>query len=328
MSAHWRPVTRSDVSAWADLLADGEAHEPTGEYLGPDDLLDELADPNLNLAEATTSAWLDGRMVAYGVARVRDAADSVHQLRVEAMVHPKHRETGLGQQLLDRITTISERLHRSKHPHADLEIHTQVHANQRWLAHLLGEAGFAPARLFIEMGIALPRRVIARPLPEGTHLVGYTEAYDELARQARNDAFAGHWGSTPQSQETWRYRMLDSPYFQPELSYLVLSPERDEVVAFVLCEFYSADHAATGRKVIYIADLGTRAAWRGRGLASGLIERVLTSAVEHDYQGAALSVDTGNASGALGLYTHVGFAERQRWTTYVRREGVNPGSAH
>ena len=62
----------------------------------------------------------------------------------------------------------------------------------------------------------------------------------------------------------------------------------------------------------WIGQLGTRAAWRRRGLASLLLATALTAFRDAGYERAALDVDSENATGALGLYERLGFIVSHR----------------
>jgi ribosomal protein S18 acetylase RimI-like enzyme len=62
----------------------------------------------------------------------------------------------------------------------------------------------------------------------------------------------------------------------------------------------------------YTEGIFTLREWRGRGIASALIARNLRLLRDRGMTEAALSVDTENPSGALGLYERHGFREHDR----------------
>ena len=62
-----------------------------------------------------------------------------------------------------------------------------------------------------------------------------------------------------------------------------------------------------GLKEGHVDLIGVRPAWRGRGLAPALLAEVMHAYVASGMDTAGLSVDTGNASGALNLYLGMGF---------------------
>ncbi|RYI99169.1 MAG: N-acetyltransferase, partial [Actinomycetales bacterium] len=67
----------------------------------------------------------------------------------------------------------------------------------------------------------------------------------------------------------------------------------------------------------YVELLGVRPRWRRRGIAPALLAAVMARLRADDIEYAELGVDTENLSGALGLYTSLGFAPFHRSTLYT-----------
>ena len=312
----WRPLTPDDVDAWAALFAAAEQHEPTGEHIGREELLDDLHDPGLP-PEATTSAWLDGRMVAYALLRVQDTADTVHRARLEALVHPGQRNARMARQLLDWVEETSAQAHADTRGRVEREVQIFVHDRQRWMADVLASGGFRPVRWFVDMVMDITASEPSAAPPGGLRVVPFGEEYAEAARVAYNDAFREHWGSAEIAPDAWLHKVRATT-FRPELSFLALTPE-NEVASFVLVSHYPAEHQTTGRKELSITNVGTRQAWRRQGMAGTLIGRALAAGHERGYQGARIGVDTSNQSGAPRLYTGIGFTVVHRWAVYSRR---------
>jgi ribosomal protein S18 acetylase RimI-like enzyme len=314
----WRPLTLDDAQSLAELFAEAEALDPIGEHYSAEDLREELTGPHVDLAEGSTSAWDGGKLVAYAVVSVRDAADPVHQVRIESLVRPGYRDDAIGEYLVDWFSRAGARRHERTFPGAPLELHAGAAETQRWYAGVLEAGGFHHARSFVKMRADLDDLPPTPPLPEDHRLVRFEQKYDELTRQARNDTFSGHWGSTMISRETWRHGLTGSKDFQPELSFLLLPPAGDEVVAFVLSAFYASDAAATGVRELYVSNVGTRAPLRGRGVATALLGHTLAEATARGFQRSSLGVDVDNASRALGIYERCGYRVTQSWAGYVR----------
>ncbi|MFF0145430.1 GNAT family N-acetyltransferase [Amycolatopsis sulphurea] len=72
--------------------------------------------------------------------------------------------------------------------------------------------------------------------------------------------------------------MTGSKDFRADLSFLLLTPGRDRVQAFVLSAFHPADAEGTGVRELYVHYIGTRAEARRRGLASALLAYTLQEA--------------------------------------------------
>ena len=124
-------------------------------------------------------------------------------------------------------------------------------------------------------------------------------------RLAHTEAFADHWGSTPTDPERWKHWYTGAQSFRPAVSLLLL--DGGEVAAYLLSYFWAADAEATGVREAWVGQLGTRPAWRRRGLASLLLATALHGFRDAGYQQAGLDVDSANSTGALGLYERLGF---------------------
>ncbi len=318
MSLTWRPLTLDDTPRLADTFAAAELVEPIDEHYSAEDLAEEISSPNIDLPTASTSAWDGDTLVAYGVLRRRDAANPAHMVRVETLVHPGYRDDAIAAHLTAWFEETGKEIHAKSFPDAPLELHASTNTRQRWLTDVLVDAGYGHARWFVDMRADLASIPPAKPLPEEFPLVAYEEEYEAMTLRSRNETFEGHWGSTEQSPEAWRHRVVGAKDFQPELSFLLLSPERDRVVAMVLSAFFASDAAATGVKDLYVSHVATDAALRGRGIAGALLGHALVQAEAKGFQRASLNVDQDNSHRALGVYERVGFSEHQRWAGYVK----------
>ncbi|OXM55828.1 GNAT family N-acetyltransferase [Amycolatopsis thailandensis] len=318
MSLTWRPLTMEDMPRLAETFAAAERVEPIEEHYSAEDLAEEIGSPNVDLPTATTSAWDGGKLVAYGLLRRRDAANPAHMVRVETLVHPGYRDDAIAARLTAWFEKTGKEIHAKSHPDAPLELHAAANTKQRWLTDLLVDAGYEHARWFVDMRADLGSLPPVKPLPEEFPLVAYEDKYEELTLRSRNETFADHWGSTEQSPEAWRHLVVGAKDFQPDLSFLLLSPAGDKVVAMVLTAHFASDEAATGVKELYASHVATDAGLRGRGIAGALLGHTLVKAKAAGFQRASLNVDQDNTHRALGVYERVGFSEHQRWAGYVK----------
>ncbi len=313
----WRALTTDDVAAWAELLAAAEAVDVTGEHYDADDLIEELADPLLDAAHDTVGAFDDnGVMVAYGLVRSVSKIRDHDQYDAEGCVHPDHRRRGLGRAVVERVTERAAQLHRQRHPELEGRVYLRVHDGNTHAVALARQAGMEPVRYWYDMARDLTDLPEPAPLADGLLVVGYDPELDDAVRLARNEAFADHWGSVERTMSDWRQWFTGSRSFRPAISLLAL--DGDEVAGFLLSYEYEADIAASGVSQTWIGQIGTRRAWRGRGVASALLTRALAAYAAAGYQRTALGVDTGNPTGALGLYERAGFAPTERWTSFAR----------
>lgn len=329
----WRSITTDDAPAWAALLAAAEAVDATSEHYDVDDLLEELADPALDPARDTVAAFdAAGTMVAYGLVRSASTVRDSDQYQLEGCVLPEHRRRGLGREVLARMRDISERVHRERYPELPGELHLRVHDGNVGNIALARGAGLTPVRYWYDMDRELGDLPAVPELDAGLRMIIFDHALDNAVRLARNEAFADHWGSIERDESDWRQWFTNSRSFRPALSLIVLDESgatnggnaaggeghAAEVAGFLLSYEYEADVAASGVREAWIGQIGTRRAWRGRGVASVLIATALAGYAAAGYQRAALGVDTGNPTGALGLYERAGFVPTERWTTFSR----------
>jgi ribosomal protein S18 acetylase RimI-like enzyme len=78
---------------------------------------------------------------------------------------------------------------------------------------------------------------------------------------------------------------------------------------------YEADDAVHGRREGWIMSLSTLPQWRGRGIASALIERSLHTFAGAGLTHAAIGVDGDSPTGAARLYRSLGFEPLRRSIT-------------
>jgi mycothiol synthase len=314
----WRAITAADAAGWCGLLAAAEAVDATGEHYAEADLLEELADPALDPQRDTVAAFdSGGRMIAYGLVRGATLDGGVFRVQAEGCVHPDHRCAGLGRETLAATVRLAAGLRRPRQPG---ELHVYAHDGNAGAAALLAGEGLRPARYWYDMRCDLteapPGPVSPGRLPAGLRLAGYEPALDEAVRSARNDAFAGCWGSAQRDRVSWRQHYTGTRAFRPELSFVALAG--DDVAGLLLTSCYDADEAATGVREAWVGTVGTRPRWRRRGVASALLTAALAAYAQAGLRRAGLNVDSGNPSGALGLYRRCGFTVSQRWTTWAR----------
>jgi ribosomal protein S18 acetylase RimI-like enzyme len=236
---------------------------------------------------------------------------------VEFRVHPDYRDDAITGHLTGWFLRTGKLVHARTFPDAPLELHASAGESQRWCAGMLEAAGYRHVRTFVEMRADLAASPPAPPLPVELPLERFQEKYDEATRQACNATFAHHWGSTVQSPAVWRHRLSRNTDFRPDLSFLLLSPARDQVVAFVLSSFFVSEAAATGVRELYVNYVGTRAELRGRGVATALLAHTLAEAKAQGFERSSLEVDLDNADRAVGIYEHCGYRVSRRRARYV-----------
>lgn len=308
-------MTVDDASRWAEVLAAGEEVDQRGDHYSAADLAEELADPEVDLSRDSLLVFDGDRPVAAQVLWTR--GDTVHS---DAMVHPSHRRRGIGAALLE--------VARRRAAELGAELQLRANENVPGQVALAEAAGMRPVRWWSDLHRPLTGPVEPVPLPAGLELhrlgPGYDAArWDGPLCAIRNATFAEHWGSTPETVEAFAHRRTGAASFRPACSVAATSADGTSadgtVVGFVLSDEHEEMAVRTGVRELYVATVGTLPGWRGRGLAGALLTRVLGWAQELGYHSSSLTVDADNATGALGVYTRIGYRLRGRDISYAAR---------
>lgn len=99
----------------------------------------------------------------------------------------------------------------------------------------------------------------------------------------------------------------------------------DRGVAGQVRTYVNAGEAARrGRRRAWTESISTRKDWRGRGVASAVITSSLRQLAGQGYDEAALGVDLGNPTGALGVYERLGYEVVLRQAQYARQPLHSP----
>lgn len=316
MDLVWRPVTLGDCPALAGLNAVVAEHDRTGVFFDAAELRALLTSPTVDLA-ASTVAWRGAEPVAFALVRRRDAAEDVHMMRSEVLVHPDHRDEDVAAYLLAWFAATARRVHERSFPGTRPELHIERHEHETWLIDVLKRAGYVRGRTMLKMRARLGELPPPAPFPSGLEPVRFEERYDALVLDARNDTFAEHWGSTSMELEAWRHTVTAAANFRPDLTFLLLSPAGDRVDSFVISYFSEYEASVTGVRELYVGLVGTRSSLRGQGAATALVGHTLRQAKAAGLEVAMLGVDGDHNPGAVGVYGKCGFHREKEEITYV-----------
>jgi mycothiol synthase len=311
-----RPLTRGDIPGWADLLARIEMVDRMGEHYGVADLEEEMANPEVVVGKDFVGAFEGPEMVGYYSVLPRGEAEGHFTIHVEGSVLPARRGQGIGTLLVAGMVERAARAGTEIRPDLPAKLTTAGRTSNLAQGDLLGAAGMRAERWMFEMRTPLDDLPPTPPVPDGYGLRTYDESMADVLRETHNRAFLDHPNFTPWSEITWKQFVTDSRSFRPELTAVVVLDVSDEVVAYLQTAEFDADLEATGRRVAYVGRIGTLREHRGQGLAAALLGHSLQAYREAGYDEAALSVDSENPTGALGVYERAGFKVESRWTNY------------
>jgi GNAT superfamily N-acetyltransferase len=262
------------------------------------------------LAEAGGTVVGFGRLTDFGTSR-----DDGRMLNHTGHVDPTCRERGIGRALLAGLQAELARVRSLRPDPAGTRAgfqSTVFAANTSTIGLLVG-AGYQPHRFMIEMTrplddvseVPLPAGITSRPVGADDRLA-VIRAMDEAMRDERG------WPGMP--DETL-LAMVEHPN-RGQFDVWQVAWDDDRVVGGVLGYIDEAENRALSRRRGYTEQIFTIRGWRGRGIASALITRNLRLLQDRGMTEAALSVDTGNPSGALALYERHGFREHDRVILY------------
>lgn len=310
----WRRASAADAPVIAELAVAMAAEDHPEWADTEEDIAEELAHDWVDLAVDTALAEADGELVAYGIQVASPAAETFVRSLAYGGVRPSHRGQGIGRALLDW------QRHRARQQLANSHLALPgwhiVHLDEKNTSgrRLVERAGIPAARWFSSMTRPLGAEIPDAALPEGLRLATPTQEHAAALLEARNDAFRDHWGSQPRTESEWA-SMMSGSTLRLDLSAIAL--DGDRVVGFVLVEVNAADFERQGATGGYIQLVGVVRDHRRRGIAPALLAEVLRRHREAGYEQIVLDVDSENPTGALALYTGMGFVPGARSTTFV-----------
>lgn len=310
----WRMLERDDAALLADLAERMSARDHPAWSESLEEMQDELERSWVDLStDGLLCLDSGGAAVAYGLVTMPPDPESLVRVHLAGGVDPSHRGRGIGRALLAWQHGRARQLLASSA--LDLPAWVMSYAAELAPEHgaLLAREGFEAARYFTTLECEVARERPASAAPDGVRIEPLGAERSEAVRAAKNSAFADHWGSQPTGSEQWQ-SMMRLPTFRPDLSRIAL--DGDEVVGFVTTEVNEDDWARQGFSSGYIGLVGTVRPWRRRGVASALLGAVLDAYAHAGLERAVLDVDTESPTGALGVYTGMGFRPTTRDVAY------------
>jgi ribosomal protein S18 acetylase RimI-like enzyme len=296
-----------------------EIGSPTVQALA--DLENEFEEPwSQSATDTRLGLAADGTVAAYGRVYANPEPEEAARALLDCDIHPAYRSRDLEDSLFDWLEA------RGRAKLAEVAgasgfrgprmLRTGADKADRAALALFERKGFRPVRYFYRMQRDLSQPIPDRPLPAGLTLQPYLPERDEALRQAFNEAFSDHWQFETVTPEEWQQFFIQHSIFRPDLTRIVL--DGDEIAAFSLNRVDPAENEREGTSAGWIGSLGTRRAWRKRGLASNLLVTCMRAFQTEGLQLAKLGVDVENPTGALGLYEGLGFVPSRQGVAYAK----------
>lgn len=317
----WRSATAADIDAiWNLEQAIGRADHPN--YgVRRDDVADTFTASYIDVA-TDTLVGLDanGDIIAYGLVALQPGQQTLVKCTLDGGVLPSMRARGIGRELLHwQIARATQHLAASE---AQLPGWIVASCDDRAprSGRLYERAGLGRTRYFLTLERLLTDPIRDIALGAGIRVTEYTPELSAAVHAARDAAFMDHWSSQPETPETWNAYVTASS-FTNALSFVALAALPDgteEVVGFALSNVNEEDWVAAGYRSSYISLVGVLSKWRGQHIAQALLAAQLIAGRAAGYERSTLDVDSASPTGALDLYTGMGFFETNRETAYVR----------
>ncbi len=313
--AVWRAATDADIDGiWALREAMGRLDHPN--YLTTRGAI--AADFGYSHVDVALDSLVGldgaGRIVANGMVLCPPRQETLVRSILIGGVHPDLRGRGVGRELLAwQVGRARQQLASSP---KTLPGWIFAYADERapQSARLFARGGLGLTRYFLSLQRPLTEPVRAVEPAEGIRIAVYTPADSERVHVARDDAFMDHWASQPMSDENWA-AFVNGRWFRPDLSFVAWAG--DEVVGFVLSTANENVWKTQGFTGSYIDLVGVTSGWRGRHIAQSLLAAQLEAGRALGHDRVTLAVDSDSPTGALGLYTGMGFEAVHRKMAYT-----------
>lgn len=282
-----RPATTNDYEAIVDVIkADEERLLGRPSRLGVDDLREWLSRTNL-----ADDSWLyedDGRLCAVGWFDRLPGDDVAF---AAGIVHPVWKGRGLGAELIERSES------RAYH-YGSRRLHQFGVGVDAAAAQLFHARGYREVRRFYEMAIELEEA------PEVPNLGIETLDLEDVEEfhTALDEAFQDHWEHHGLPFEEWWERHRGNPNLDLSLWFVIR--ERGQMAAVSRNE---ANRNGGG----YVAAIGVRRPWRGKGYAKALLLHTFREFFDRGIKRVTLGVDAESPTGATHLYERVGMHVEQ-----------------
>ena len=254
----------------------------------------------------------DGSAIGWGFAnRVTDAEKP--RVFLFGRVHPTHQGRGIGRALLRWTKARAEEI-LAEHPSGSVQV--QNFEGDARAIRLCESEGARAIRWFSEMvhRFAETKEEVTTPLPAGLRVVPFASVATEQMRLLHNHCFADHWGSSAMTEVTWHERM-EASSVRLAASEAVID-EHGTPVAYQISEEFPQDAETLGN-LRWLATLGVHRDYRGKGLATHLIQKHLSKARREGFEGSMLGVDADSLTGANALYERLGYTRLQGSVRYA-----------
>lgn len=305
----FRSLTRADLPALHALLLAAARADQDEHVESLDDLEtqfeDVWSDPSLDAIVADNAV---GRLSLYARLFVNPEPNPERTSFGTYAVHPDLRGNGHEDVLLGWIEARAGTHRPPSFDGGPAEVRLRIARREQQTIEIerLTRRGYRHIRDYFRMRRDLNDALPQATYPSGVEVRAFVAGDDEVLWSAHLEAFADHWGYQLESLVDFRQYVIASPDFRPDLTRLVWAD--GQVVAYSINQVATADNDRVGRAEGTVRLLGTRRAWRGKGLARAMLADSMTRFKDAGLTHAALTVDAESLTGAFELYQRIGFS--------------------
>ncbi len=289
-----RPLTAGDIIAVWELEAVGEAYDDGVVEVDLSDLEAEWRQPDFDPAIMSIGVFLGDQLVGYA---------QVFRGRAEALVHPEHRERGIGSALMCWTWEVARGEGR-------VRVGQTISENEKAAEALFRANGYEYGHTSWILRIDLSDPPPPTVLPAGYRFRPYRPGEDDREIFTLIDAAFEEWrGLSSESMgfDNWVAAILYK--VPPEL--VVLVDDGTCIVGAAIGYDYGADVEG------WIDEIAVERAHRGQGLGRALLEESFRRYWALGRRQCGVSTDS--RTGALGLYEHVGMSVRRTYTRWMKQ---------
>ena len=317
-----RPGRPCDAAAVANLWNRRAAAREQPSVYTAADVEHRWSTPGFNVATDTRLAWDGEELLAY--AHLRDVKEPHVDLFVGVSLDPQvENDDHLSDELYAWLGARAQETLARAPEGARVVLIDGAAADDHHRQEMLVRYGFRVDRVFSRLRLELDRRPPVPMWPDGIAVREFRPGEDDVELVlAYRDAFRDHYGYLEQPLEAeverWRHWMLQ-PDFEPGLWYLAV--DAGKICGY--CCTFAESHG--DRECGLVDEFGVRLAWRRRGIGRALLLESFRAMHDRGLKAVELTVDSENASDALGVYTSAGMTPIRQDLTFVKelRSGRN-----
>ncbi len=299
----WTPLTYANLPAVAGLV---RAIEHVDDSIQRHDLayLQDLWDGAGGRPTAVVGRDKHGNVVAWAWDVIRPADVNPRRVRLLGGVHPAWRDKDIGTALVGWQIAAARAWHTAtRRPYfGPLQLTATIEARLDGARDLFRAHGLTDETYYLDLFRSLDAgSSLDQPaLPDGVELLPYLSSDGESVRVAHNEVWAGT-GSHDIGPAEWDASIKRGAGCRA-LSWVAAMGRR--VVGYSI---NSSAQIADGQTAGWTERIGVIPAWRGRGIATALLQASARTFLQHGYVGAGVGFDTTDPDLGESLYARLGY---------------------